>query len=58
MYVVDAENTVSRRDVTIGRNMGEQVTIVDGLKVGERVISAGTVKVRVGSVVEVLDEDL
>ena len=58
VYVVDAENTVSRRDVTIGRNMGEQVTIVDGLKVGERVISAGTVKVRVGSVVEVLDEDL
>lgn len=58
VYVVDAENTVSRRDVTIGRNMGEQVTIVDGLSAGERVVSAGTVKVREGSVVEVLDEDL
>lgn len=58
VYVVDAENKVSRRDVTIGRNMGEQVTIVNGLNAGERVISAGTVKVRVGSVVEVLDEDL
>ncbi|ART81742.1 efflux transporter periplasmic adaptor subunit [Oceanisphaera profunda] len=58
VYVVDAENKVSRRDVTIGRNMGEQVTVVDGLKAGERVISAGTVKVRVGSVVEVLDEAL
>ncbi|MGO4999110.1 efflux RND transporter periplasmic adaptor subunit [Oceanisphaera sp. W20_SRM_FM3] len=58
VYVVDGENKVSRRDVTIGRNMGEQVTIVDGLKAGERVISAGAVKVREGSVVEVLDETL
>ncbi|WP_319782040.1 efflux RND transporter periplasmic adaptor subunit [Oceanisphaera sp. IT1-181] len=58
VYVVDEENKVSRRDVIIGRNMGEQVTVVDGLKAGERVISAGTVKVREGSVVEVLDEDL
>ena len=58
VYVVDEENKVSRRDVTIGRNMGEQVTILDGLKARERVISAGTVKVRVGSEVEVLDEDL
>lgn len=58
VYVVDEENKVSRRDVTIGRNMGEQVTIVNGLNAGERVISAGTVKVRVGSVVEVLDETL
>lgn len=58
VYVVDEHNIVSRRDVTIGRNMGEQVTIVEGLNAGERVISAGTVKVRVGSEVEVLDEDL
>lgn len=58
VYVVDADNKVHRRDVTIGRNMGEQVTIVEGLKAGERVISAGAVKVREGSVVEVLDEDL
>lgn len=58
VYVVDEENIVSRREVTIGRNMGEQVTIVEGLKAGERVVSAGTVKVRVGSAVEVLDEDL
>ncbi|ART78857.1 efflux RND transporter periplasmic adaptor subunit [Oceanisphaera avium] len=58
VYVVDDENKVSRRDVTIGRNLGEQVTIVEGLSAGEQVISAGTVKVREGSVVEVLDEDL
>ena len=58
VYVVDADNKVSRRDVTIGRNMGEQVTIVAGLQAGERVISAGAVKVREGSEVEVLDETL
>lgn len=57
VYVVDENNKISRRDVVIGRNMGEQVSIVEGLSAGERVVSSGTVKVRVGSVVEVLDED-
>ncbi|MGO1245925.1 MAG: efflux RND transporter periplasmic adaptor subunit [Oceanisphaera sp.] len=55
VYVVNDEGKVNRRNVSIGRNLGELVTITDGLSVGERVVNRGTVKVREGSQVEVLD---
>ncbi|WP_116474033.1 efflux RND transporter periplasmic adaptor subunit [Zobellella maritima] len=58
VFVVDSQGVASRRPVTIGTNLGEQVTIVSGLEPGERVISQGVVKVRDGMRVEVSGEDL
>ncbi|MFP2768302.1 efflux RND transporter periplasmic adaptor subunit [Oceanisphaera sp. KMM 10153] len=58
VFVVDDEGNVSRRNVSIGRNLGERVTIADGLVAGERVVSEGTVKVRDGMRVEVQSEAL
>lgn len=58
VFVVDDEGKVSRRNVSIGRNLGELVTITDGLTIGEQVISEGTVKVRSGMQVEVQSEAL
>ncbi len=58
VFVVDDEGRVSRRDVSIGRNLGERVTIANGLAIGEQVVSEGTVKVRDGMQVEVQREAL
>lgn len=58
VYVVDEQGKVSRRNVNTGRNLGDMVTIANGLKVGEQVIREGTVKVREGSTVEVINEAL
>ena len=58
VYVVDEENKVSKRTVKVERNLGELVTIADGLSLGEQVISEGTVKVRPGMTVEVVNEAL
>ncbi|MBL1377521.1 efflux RND transporter periplasmic adaptor subunit [Zobellella iuensis] len=58
VFVVDEEGKASRRSVEIGRNMGDSVTITQGLAPGEQVISEGTVKVRDGMQVEVKREAL
>ncbi|WP_375057577.1 efflux RND transporter periplasmic adaptor subunit [Zobellella sp. DQSA1] len=58
VFVVDEEGKASRRSVEIGRNMGDSVTITQGLLPGEQVISEGTVKVRDGMQVEVKREAL
>lgn len=49
--VVDADNKVQIRPVTVGEQVGSNWTIADGLKPGERVVAEGTQKVRVGIVV-------
>jgi len=46
------EGTVEKRPVTIGRRIPGFVVIREGLKLGERVITEGTGKVREGSQVE------
>ena len=58
VYVVDEQGKVSRRNVSTGLNLGDMVTIANGLEVGEQVIREGTVKVREGSQVEVINEAL
>ncbi|MGB5855324.1 MAG: efflux RND transporter periplasmic adaptor subunit [Oceanisphaera sp.] len=58
VYVVDDQGKVSRRNVSTGLNLGDMVTIANGLEVGEQVIREGTVKVREGSQVEVINEAL
>ena len=47
--VVDSENKVSVRTVTIGDRDGAQWIITSGLKPGERVVAEGVQKVRPGS---------
>jgi membrane fusion protein (multidrug efflux system) len=47
--VVDGENKVSIRTVTVGDRVGNQWIIADGLKRGERVVAEGIQKVRPGA---------
>ncbi len=46
--VVDDENKVNIRAVTVGDRVGNQWLIADGLKRGERVVAEGVQKVRAG----------
>jgi RND family efflux transporter MFP subunit len=46
--VVDGDNKVSIRTVTVGDPVGGQWIITDGLHAGERVVAEGTQKVRTG----------
>ncbi|HXN72869.1 MAG TPA: efflux RND transporter periplasmic adaptor subunit [Candidatus Acidoferrales bacterium] len=47
--VVDSENKVSIRTVTVGDRVGTQWIIANGLKPGERVVAEGVQKVRPGA---------
>jgi RND family efflux transporter MFP subunit len=47
--VVNSQNQVSIRQVTVGDHVGSQWVIADGLKPGERVIVEGLQKVRAGT---------
>src|SRR4029450_13605055 len=49
--VVDGDNKVSIRPVTVGDRVGTLWIVTDGLKAGERVIVEGLLKVRDGTVV-------
>lgn len=55
VFVVDkaADNLVERREVRIGTRRPGEVEIVDGLAVGELVVTDGTLKVRAGSKVAI-----
>ena len=46
--VVDGENKVSIRTVSVGDRVGNQWVIAEGLKQGERVVAEGIQKVRPG----------
>ena len=49
--VVDAENKVEQRAVTVTRTFGDQWLVETGLRAGDRVIVEGLQKIQVGSVV-------
>jgi membrane fusion protein (multidrug efflux system) len=54
VYVVDrADNKVERREVRIGTRRPGEVEIIEGLVVGELVITDGTLKVRPGNKVSI-----
>jgi multidrug efflux system membrane fusion protein len=55
VYVVQDDNKVSLRPVTLGASNGERVVITRGVKVGERVVSDGTDRLRDGATVTVID---
>lgn len=51
VWVVDDNNAVSERMVTTGAMSGGTVTIDDGLKAGERIVTAGVNSLRAGAVI-------
>lgn len=55
VYVVDAENKVKMRPVTVAASNGEQSLIGAGLAAGEKVVLEGTDRLREGSTVEVVE---
>lgn len=56
VFVLTADSSAERRDVTIGLRRRGEVEIVDGLQAGEQVISRGSLKIRPGAKVKVIDE--
>ena len=54
VYVVDrTDKTAQRREVRIGTRRPGEVEVVDGLAVGELIITDGTLKVRPGNKVSI-----
>lgn len=51
VYVLDKENKVQFRPVVVGENVNGMQLIRSGLKIGERVVSDGTHKVRPGMII-------
>ena len=54
VYVVNAEDTVERRAVTVGARRAGEAEIVEGLAEGERVVVRGVQKVRPGAPVRIM----
>ncbi|WP_261389176.1 efflux RND transporter periplasmic adaptor subunit [Ferrimonas balearica] len=57
IYVVNADNVVEQRKVTLGLRSRGRVEILEGVADGERVITRGIQKVRPGQTVEVRDSE-
>ena len=53
--VVDGENKVQQREVTVQRSVGDQWLVSGGLAEGDRLIVEGTSKVKAGSTVKVVE---
>lgn len=53
VWVIDAEDKVSPRTVTIERIVGQTAFLQDGLKAGERVVTDGQIRLAPGAVVNV-----
>lgn len=53
VLVVDAQNKVSQRGIVTSQQVGNRWLVDSGLKAGERVITEGAQKVKVGDVVQV-----
>ena len=53
VYVLDAENKVNMRNVTLGASEGERIQILEGLQAGERVVTEGVDRLREGMQVKV-----
>ena len=57
VYMIDAEDKATIRDVTLGPAEGEEQSIVKGLAAGERVILEGLDRLREGRPVSVVRDD-
>lgn len=56
VMVVDANNTVRRRAVKLGENVGDRSIVLAGVQAGEQVVTAGLQKIRNGSQVHIQAE--
>lgn len=54
VYVVEADDTAAVKPVKIGDRSGERVVVLDGVKVGDRVVLEGTDRLRAGAKVRVI----
>lgn len=52
VYLVDKDNTVSYREVTLGKEYGNQRIVLKGLEPGDRVIVIGMQHIKAGQVVK------
>jgi multidrug efflux system membrane fusion protein len=52
VYLINSDNTVSVRPVTLGTVDGDRVAVTDGIKVGDRVVTEGGDRLRDGAAVE------
>jgi multidrug efflux system membrane fusion protein len=57
VYVVNADNTVTVRNVQIGTVQGDDTEVLSGLKAGEQVVTDGADKLREGAAVSVASKD-
>jgi multidrug efflux system membrane fusion protein len=55
LYVIGADNTVTRRDVTIGHEDAQLAIVTTGLKDGEKVVTDGASRLNEGSKVRITD---
>lgn len=53
VFVLGADNTVSRREITVGRPVGDDVVIDEGLHAGEKVVTHGQLRLLPGAKVSV-----
>lgn len=51
VYVVDADDKIERRDVTLGQQLASTWQVASGLKAGEKVVTVGLQRVSPGTVV-------
>ncbi len=56
VYVIGENNVIEQRTLTTGQTLGDQWVVESGLQVGERIVVEGQQKVRIGSVVNVIQE--
>ena len=47
--MVDSGNTVEQRPITAARTQGDDTIVSQGLEVGERVVTDGQLRLRLGS---------
>ena len=58
VYVVDAENKVALRSVTLGDRVGQDYIVTEGVKAGERIIVEGLQKARPGDTVNPTEQPM
>ncbi len=52
VFLVNADNTVAQRPVTLGQQQGDTTVITDGVQAGDRVVTAGQLGLTTGKAVK------
>ncbi len=54
VYLVEGNKAVTRK-VVLGRDLGENIEVLDGLKEGEQVVTSGQINISANSIIEVIN---